>query len=469
MENPRGVLVDRDELTGWVRSMDQYRSGKGAYRQFWLSAWSGGPVRVHRKNQDAGPVRVVHPYVSVVGGLPPDLLTTMRDERAGSDGFRDRTLFAYPKEFPAAGETWTCIPEDCEQRWGDSLARLRALETEDDHQQGPRPRFVRLTACGRTAWKRFTDALAAERNDESRPDCLKSASGKPNRCGARLAPIVLCLRLATGEAVGEDVDGESMDRAAQLVSYYQGHARRVYSTTDVDPRSCRRRKRSTRRGSWPPLSALCRIVSHRSSSTGGWPPRATARPAATSARRPLLLRTAGAVHRPSTVNHYVRAVKGFSHWLVSDRRTGSDPLAGLSGVSTSEDVRRGRRACRRRSWAHPRRRPGQRPRVSRGGRPRASPPVLDCLRRRLPHPRAGQPYPEFLQPRRRHADSDRPIRLHQERQDRRAAHPRRRGRRSADLPPYSACERPGPMTPLIKLCRSVAPQLHKRLIREEIP
>ncbi len=37
-------------------------------------------------------------------------------------------------------------------------------------------------------------------------------------------------------------------------------------------------------------------------------------------------------------------MKGFSHWLVSDRRTGSDPLAGLSGVSTSEDVRRGRRA-----------------------------------------------------------------------------------------------------------------------------
>jgi hypothetical protein len=47
---------------------------------------------------------------------------------------------------------------------------------------------------------------------------------------------------------------------------------------------------------------------------------------------------------PATVNHYVRAVKSFSRWLVRDRRTGADPLAGLSGVKAGDDVRRGRRA-----------------------------------------------------------------------------------------------------------------------------
>lgn len=241
-ENPRGVAVDRDELTGWVRSMDQYRSGKGADRQFWLSAWSGDPVSVHRQNQDAGPVRVAHPFVCVVGGLPPDLLTAMRGERAVCDGFMDRILFSYPQEYPAAGETWTCIPEECEQAWRDYLARLWALEMVDDPQLGPRPRFVRLTACGRKAWERFTNRLAADRNSDSTPDCLKSALGKMNSYGARLALILHYLRLVTGETGGEDVDGESMDRAAQLASYFQGHLLRVHAAMDADPRVAAVRK-----------------------------------------------------------------------------------------------------------------------------------------------------------------------------------------------------------------------------------
>jgi hypothetical protein len=241
-ENKRGVAVDRDELTGWVRGMDQYRSGKGADRQFWLSAWSGDPVSVHRKNQDAGPVRVAHPFVCVVGGLPPDLLTAMRGERAVADGFMDRILFGYPQEYPAAGETWTCIPEECEEQWRDCQARLWELEMMDDPQRGPRPRFVRLTACGRAAWKKFTDALAEKRNDDSTPDCLKNALGKMNSYGARLALVVHYLRLVTGEVDGEDVDGESMDRAAQLVSYFQGHLLRVYSAMDADPRVAGARK-----------------------------------------------------------------------------------------------------------------------------------------------------------------------------------------------------------------------------------
>jgi hypothetical protein len=270
-ENPRGVVVDRDELTGWVRSMDQYRSGKGADRQFWLSAWSGDPVSVHRKSQEAGPVRVAHPFLGVVGGLPPDLLTAMRGERAIADGFMDRILFSYPQEYPAAGETWTCIPEESEDQWRDCLGRLWALEMVDDPQRGARPRFVRLTACGRKAWERFTNRLASERNSEATPDCLKSALGKMNSYGARLGLIVHFLRLTTGEADGEDVDGASVDRAAEFVTYFQGHLLRVYAAMDADPRVAAARKllkwiinegsrQFTRRDAYRAMRGTCKNV-----------------------------------------------------------------------------------------------------------------------------------------------------------------------------------------------------------------
>jgi hypothetical protein len=50
--NPRGVLVARDELSAFVRAMDQYKDHKGTDRQFYLSAWSNSPVTVDRKNLD---------------------------------------------------------------------------------------------------------------------------------------------------------------------------------------------------------------------------------------------------------------------------------------------------------------------------------------------------------------------------------------------------------------------------------
>lgn len=46
---------------------------------------------------------------------------------------------------------------------------------------------------------------------------------------------------------------------------------------------------------------------------------------------------------PETVNHYVRAVRGFFRWLVKAKRLGSYPLESLAFVNTAGDFRRMRR------------------------------------------------------------------------------------------------------------------------------
>ena len=46
---------------------------------------------------------------------------------------------------------------------------------------------------------------------------------------------------------------------------------------------------------------------------------------------------------PATVNHYIRAAKGFTRWLVRLKRIGSDPLESLSLINEAVDVRGGRR------------------------------------------------------------------------------------------------------------------------------
>jgi integrase len=46
---------------------------------------------------------------------------------------------------------------------------------------------------------------------------------------------------------------------------------------------------------------------------------------------------------PATINHYVRALRGFFRWLVRSKRIGSNPVETLTLVPTTTDVRRRRR------------------------------------------------------------------------------------------------------------------------------
>src|SRR5262249_2196226 len=158
----------------WVMAMNQYRDGgKGADQQFFLSAWSGATVTVDRKaTHDQGPLRVRNPFLSVVGGLTPDKLPTLRGDRPRPKvepaRFFDRILRAYPAEAPVVAEDWAEVQEERIRDLADVLAKLRGLamvpEDEGAGGKGWRPVVVNLTACGRDAWVRFTQAHADERN-----------------------------------------------------------------------------------------------------------------------------------------------------------------------------------------------------------------------------------------------------------------------------------------------------------------
>jgi hypothetical protein len=234
-DNPRGVVLVRDELTAWTTGMNQYRArGSGSDRQFYLAAWAGEPVSVRRKNPQSPPVFVAHPFLAVLGGLPPATLPRLQGDRDTDDGFLDRLLFAYPRPTPAVGETWECVEEDVVAGWAGVLKALWGLQPEDHPEHGTRPRRVYLTREARRGWEDFTGRLASELNDDSFPDCLRGPWSKFRGYCARLALVMHCLRRACGEAGGEDVDADSLDRAAELVAYFQGQARKVYATMGAD-------------------------------------------------------------------------------------------------------------------------------------------------------------------------------------------------------------------------------------------
>jgi Protein of unknown function (DUF3987) len=91
--NPRGLLLHRDELAGWIAGMDRYGGGGGADRAFWLQAYEGGRWTSDRVKDGDDGCDVPHLTWGIVGGIQPDRLASLLLS-GEDDGLRGRKSFA---------------------------------------------------------------------------------------------------------------------------------------------------------------------------------------------------------------------------------------------------------------------------------------------------------------------------------------------------------------------------------------
>jgi hypothetical protein len=81
--DPRGSNVLRDELAGWIGSMDRYINKAGGDRAFWLQAFNGGNYTKDRagsgQRRGDGSIFVENCSLNVIGGIQPNRLREMAD------------------------------------------------------------------------------------------------------------------------------------------------------------------------------------------------------------------------------------------------------------------------------------------------------------------------------------------------------------------------------------------------------
>jgi hypothetical protein len=230
-ENRKGILLFRDELTAWVRGLDQYK-GRGTDRQFFLSSWSGEMVKVDRKYQQGKPTIIPHPFIGVLGGIQPDLLTELEAEGGKEDGFIHRILFSYPVEGQVQEWTDEEVSEEDEQDWQLVLAWLLNLQPIKPEGSSERPKRLQFSPEGKAAFVAWYDKLVAEMKAVEFQSELFGPWSKLKAHCARFALIIHMLRVACDEAGnGQDegqVDVEDVARAEKLCDYFKAHFKVVY-------------------------------------------------------------------------------------------------------------------------------------------------------------------------------------------------------------------------------------------------
>lgn len=232
-DNPRGFIMSNDELAGWVRSQNQYRGGKGADKQFYLGVWSGQPLIIDRKGKE--PIIVPHPFLNVMGGIQPDMLPLLADEKGRADGFLDRILVSFPETIPLPHWSNQSVDAHIKQQWSDTLQILFNLEMQHiEDEDIDRPQIVHFTADGHAAWVEWLNSHIDEINSPALDAALRGPWLKLTSYSLRLCLVIHLCRVACDEVEFEDVDAESVARTVRLVDYFKSHARKVYRHLRLD-------------------------------------------------------------------------------------------------------------------------------------------------------------------------------------------------------------------------------------------
>ncbi len=96
-DNPKGLLLNRDEMAGWLGSFGRYSANAGGERALWLEAYGGRAYTIDRQKNPEATI-IPHLSIAVLGGLQPDKLGLVIS--GADDGFAGRFLWFWPDPAP---------------------------------------------------------------------------------------------------------------------------------------------------------------------------------------------------------------------------------------------------------------------------------------------------------------------------------------------------------------------------------
>jgi putative DNA primase/helicase len=232
-ENPAGILVIRDELTGWWSQLD--RAGREGERSFCLQAWNGDTGHtIDRIGR--GTIHVPACCMSMLGGIQPgrlrSYLADALKDGPSNDGLIQRFQLMV---WPDTDAEWNYIDRAPDKASEEQASRIFRKLVELDPDAPLLFRFAPDAQELFIAW--LAELEARIRGDELHPAVVSHLS----KYRKLMPALALLFELADRAAADfQDLDAEPGNRylcvslehtrqAAAWCDYLQTHAHRIYS------------------------------------------------------------------------------------------------------------------------------------------------------------------------------------------------------------------------------------------------
>lgn len=229
-DNPRGLLVARDELAGWLGSFSRYKGKAGGTDlPNWLELFRAGTMIVDRKTGERRTIFIPHAAASVTGTIQPGVLARILTPEFLESGLAARLLLAMP---PKQVKQWTeCeVAPDVEAAYREILANLRKLTPDWDDGKLV-PRVLTMSADAKRAWVSFYNEWAREQ--QAAEGDLAAAFSKREGYAARFALIHHVVTHLAGAIVDNPdlvpVEKHSVEAGIKLSKWFANEDRRIYA------------------------------------------------------------------------------------------------------------------------------------------------------------------------------------------------------------------------------------------------
>ena len=215
--NPKGLLLKKDELITLIQDADKYSKGGGTIEKL-LSIFSNSPITLNRKTTSQY-LCIEHPFLSIIGGIQPKVLPTLFEKNRGDNGFIYRLLFTTIGNYiPKAPENNLNI--HVIQGYEEFITKFHTMTSNNESK------LIPLSLDALNYFQKWSNEFIYVSTDDDRLNQYKS---KLEAYALRFSLIIEMSYSVSASNVIQEISLPSMENAISVVRYFYGNFQDVLS------------------------------------------------------------------------------------------------------------------------------------------------------------------------------------------------------------------------------------------------
>ena len=222
-DNPRGVLIYKDEIDSLLSNFNRYNSSDEGY---FLSLFSGTPFKYSRKSNNEH-IFLANPYCSIIGSTQPGRLDEQFGGKRMMNGFSSRFLKVYPEIDKMPSWNDTAMPDGVLEEWERIIRKVITVTPSTDQEGKATSIELMFSQDAKLRIIQWKDAVNNKAYAETDSDAVRALCGKLETYLIRFCLVIQIMHGICGESGMDKIEPGTAELAIRLTEYFRNMESRI--------------------------------------------------------------------------------------------------------------------------------------------------------------------------------------------------------------------------------------------------